>query len=103
MSIVKRIEKLEMVSKADNYDGWRMELIIGAGATITQASNVETGEVSTDPELLEALHKRSLERCRKGIYEKFEVVFGEPPTKELEEEALAKGYVLTKEKHRAES
>jgi hypothetical protein len=102
MSIVKRIEKLEMVSKTENYDGWRMDLIIGAGATITQATNLETGEVSTDPDLIEALHKRSLERCRKGIFEKFEVVFGEP-AKPFEEEAFQKGYVLTKENNGAES
>lgn len=84
MNLSKRIEALEKHTLVPNISEWYHETCIGGGDVQTTQYLVhsKTGEVSTDPALLEAYEANERRLLQRGQTIDFEVIIGTPAPNE---------------------
>lgn len=79
MNLSKRIEALEKHTLVPNISGWcRVTCIGGTTETKEYLVHSKTGDVSTDPALMEAYEAYEQRLLQSGQTIDFEVIIGEP-------------------------
>ena len=80
MNLAKRIEALEKHTLVPNISEWYHETCIGGGDVQTTQYLVhkKTGDVSTDPALMEAYEAYEQRLLKNGQTVDFEVIIGQP-------------------------